>query len=321
MAKLCGKGVWLAHSYDLQRGGEMATRIAANYLLVKVGHGPYYFPETTRSMIKRVHTLGFRPLAWLQVTDCEPQESVKAIVEALSLGYESLVISLGNAFVTARQIQPLADALVNAEIPSQRLYLATPPLVHMPDRRVLEVLAPLCQGGWMPLCFATWGSSPAQIIDRDVYQALGDLSLFWGKSPEVYPVISPLKNAQGELFLPEEFIPWVEGVMRHGVDFFSIYHAKNTEKVLWPLLESINTPCLETDERPTVVSEPSALGNASISQPVYITISTSDTVWAIITRHGLNKEQFWMWNAHLWESRGLPRDPDYLQEGWRVRVK
>ena len=32
-------------------------------------------------------------------------------------------------------------------------------------------------------------------------------------------------------------------------------------------------------------------------------------------------EKFWAWTAHLWESRGLPRDPDYLQEGWRVRVK
>ena len=54
MAKLCGKGLWLAHSYDIERAAEMAAAIDATYLLVKVGHGPYYFPETARSMVRRV---------------------------------------------------------------------------------------------------------------------------------------------------------------------------------------------------------------------------------------------------------------------------
>ena len=62
-------------------------------------------------------------------------------------------------------------------------------------------------------------------------------------------------------------------------------------------------------------------GMAAIPQPVYYTVAPSDTVWGIITRHGLTRENFWVWNAHLWESRGLPRDPDYLQAGWRIRVK
>jgi hypothetical protein len=76
---------------------------------------------------------------------------------------------------------------------------------------------------------------------------------------------------------------------------------------------------LETAGRVPAEETPS---DASVlPQPVYITARTSDTVWGIITRHGLTKEQFWTWNAHLWDSRGLPRDPDYLQEGWRLRVK
>jgi len=58
-----------------------------------------------------------------------------------------------------------------------------------------------------------------------------------------------------------------------------------------------------------------------VPQPIYITVRTSDSVWGIISRHGISREQFWAWNAHLWDSRGLPRDPDYLQEGWRLRVK
>jgi hypothetical protein len=120
--------------------------------------------------------------------------------------------------------------------------------------------------------------------------------------------------------LPEELIPWIEGVTRHGADFFSVYHAANAEKALWPLLESINVQCVEAAEQ-AVLPESEGMGMAAIPQPVYYTITASDTVWGIITRHGLTRDKFWAWNAHLWESRGLPRDPDYLQAGWRIRVK
>jgi hypothetical protein len=323
MAGLCGKGIWLAYSYNLQRAAEMATSIGANYLLVKVGHGPYYFPETTREMAKRVRTLGFRPLAWVQLNNYAPQDALKAIVESQSMGYEATVLALGMsgaANVTGEQLQPLVDGLDNVEIPTQRLYLASPPLPYLADRRVLEVLAPVCQAGWMPLSFAAWDDNPRQIVDRDIYQTLGDLSLVWQKTPEVYPVLSPRSGDGETALLPEDFIPWVEGITRHGVDFFSVFHAADTEKALWPMLESVNLPCLETAEHISI-SEKDVVGNVTIPQPVYITVTASDTVWGIIARHGLSKQQFWDWNAHLWESRALPRDPDYLQEGWRIRVK
>ena len=177
MAGLCGKGIWLAHSYDLQRGAEMATSIGASYLLVKIGHGPHYFPETARTMVKRVRTLGFHPIAWVQITDFAPEDALFAVGEAHALGYEATVLFLGSALVTGDQVQLLAEALDNAEVARERLYLATPPLAYLPDRRVLEVLAPVCQGGWMPLAFAEWGNDPDQVIDRQIYQALGDLSL------------------------------------------------------------------------------------------------------------------------------------------------
>lgn len=320
MARLFGKGLWLAHSYDLQRAAEMATSVEATYLLVKVGHGPYYFPETARSMVRRVRALGFHPLAWVQITDRAPQDALKAIVESQTLGYEATVLFLDAALITADQVRPLVAALENVEIPRQRLFIATPPPAYMPDRRILDLLAPICQAGWMPLAFAAWGSDPEQIIHRDIYQTLDALSLAWGQTPEVYPVLSPLYKLAGPVFLSEELIPWIEGMTRHGVDFFSVYHAANTEKALWPLFQSINVRGHEESERPTA---PEALvaGMPDIPQPVYITISTNDTVWGIIRRHGLTKQQFWAWNAHLWDSRGLPRDPDYLQEGWRVRVK
>ena len=82
MAGLCGKGVWLAHSYDLQRAVEMATKIEGNTLLVKVGHGPHYFPETARELVQRIRSLGFHPLAWIHVTDRVPQDALRAITQA-----------------------------------------------------------------------------------------------------------------------------------------------------------------------------------------------------------------------------------------------
>ncbi len=329
MTQLCGKGIWLAHSYDLQRAAEMATRIGGTHVLVKVGHGPHYFPDTTREMVQRVRALGLYPLAWVKLTARAPQEARTAIVAALERGYEAVVLVLnpeaGAGPITGAQMQPLVQALINVEIPRQRLFLASPPLSYLSDRTAVEVLVQVCQGGWFPLCFAAWAESPTEVIDQGVYHGLGDLSLIWEGTPEVYPVLSAHYGLNDEALMPESFIPWVEGIARHGVDFFSVYDAAGTEKALWSMLEAINVACLETDGRvPVSVSDNRrAVPNASgqVPQPIYITVRTSDSVWGIISRHGISREQFWAWNAHLWDSRGLPRDPDYLQEGWRLRVK
>ncbi|HNT74023.1 MAG TPA: LysM domain-containing protein [Anaerolineae bacterium] len=298
----------------------MAKAIGAAHLLIKVGHGPHYFPETTRTMLKRVRTLGLHPLAWIQITNRVPQDAFKAILEALAQGYETVVLSLNNTPLAAESMQRLVELLDNAEAPRQRLCLSTPPFIQLPTPDAAAVIALFCQGGWMPQCSAMWGENPDQVIDRDVYQTLSDLSLMWGKTPEVYPVLSPVNKDSESVLLPETFIPWVESITRHGIDFFSIYHAANTEKTLWSMLEAVNVACLETDEH-TSVAEPGVVESVALVQPIYITVSASDTVWGIISRHGLTKQQFWTWNAHLWESRGLPRDPDYLQEGWRIRIK
>ncbi len=317
MAGLHGKGIWLAHSYDLQRAVEMATGIEATHLMVKVGHGPIYFPETTLDLLKRVRSLGFQPLAWVQLTDRASQDAFRAVERALTAGYNGVVLSLGSGYLTARQIRPFADQLENVKAFSDSLYVATPPLAALPDRSVLEILAPYCMGGWMPFCFAAYGDSPEIVIDRNVYQALGPLSLLWGGTPAVYPVISPLQRLQGDPFLPEMFIPWIEGIIRHGIDFFSVDHAAVTEKVLWPLIQSIGVPM----EAAPAFSEIADESGAYLAQPVYVTVTSRDTVWGLINRYGLTKEKFWEWNGHLWESRGLPKDPDYLQEGWRIRIK
>jgi len=279
MEGLCGKGIWLAHSYDLQRAVEMATRIEGSHLLAKVGHGPHYFPESARGLIGRIRSLGFSPLAWLHVTDRAPEEAVWTIVQSLELGYEAVILYLGAALLTGRQLQPLVEALRQAEVPAPRLLVATPPPAHLPDRAALEVLAPLCQGGWMPLCFPIWGGTADDMLDFEVYQALPELSLMWGRTPEIYPVLSPQFSRQAETpFLPEDLIPWIEAVMRHGVDFFSVYHAALAEKALWPILQTATVRCQPATVSLAMPEEPGVI----LPQPVYITVSANDTVWGII---------------------------------------
>jgi hypothetical protein len=325
MTQLCGKGVWLAHSSDLERAVEMAMHIGGSHLLVKVGHGPYYFPEVTREMVRRVHALGLYPLAWVQLTDHASQEAHKAVIESLTRGYEAVVLFLSPTGVDVTQMRALADALINAEVPTQRLFLASQPLPYLQNRATLEALVSVCQGGWMPCCFPGGNRTAQQLIDQDVYHAMGDLSMIWGKTPDIYPVLSPRAGAEGEDLLPEAFIPWVEGIARHGVDFFSVYHTADVEKVLWPMLQAVNVACLETGGRAAVAGGNGRvtqdIHSVSAPQPVYVTVKASDSVWGIISRHNLKREQFWAWNAHLWDSRGLPRDPDYMQAGWRIRVK
>lgn len=318
MEGLCGKGIWLAHSYDLQRAVEMATRIEATHLLVKTGHGPHYFPESAQSLVRRVRSLGFHPLAWIHVTDRVPEDAVWTVTRSLDLGYEAVILFLGTALLTGNQVRPLAEALQRSEAPTRQLLIATPPLRYLPDRMALETLAPLCEGGWLPLCFPWWGRTAAELMEQEVYQTLPELSLMWGRTPEVYPVFSPQFSRQAETpFLPEDFIPWIEAMMQHGVDFFSIYHAAITEKALWPILQTVTVRCQTAAVLVTAPEDPTAV----IPQPVYITVSADDTVVGLIRRYELTRAKFWEWNGHLWDSRGLPRDPDYLQAGWRIRVK
>ena len=191
----------------------------------------------------------------------------------------------------------------------------------MSDIQGMNELVPFCQGGWMPHAFGSSGRSAEDIVDREIYQALGDLSLAWGKTPAVYPVLSPSYGIDGTTYLPEEFIPWIESITRHGVDFFSVFHSANTEKAFWPMLKTVKITCSESTISASSFDDSGAQNGIGLSQPVFVVVKAGDTVWGFITRHGLTKSTFWKWNAHHWDDRGLPRDPDYLQAGWRIRIK
>jgi hypothetical protein len=71
---------------------------------------------------------------------------------------------------------------------------------------------------------------------------------------------------------------------------------------------------------PPAMSEPVALQGEQAGE-VYVTATPDDTVAGLCRKYGCTKAQFWEWNGHLWDDLWWPRDPDYMQVGWRVRVE
>jgi len=313
---LKGKGIWLKYSHDLTRALEMAIAIKATHLLIKVGHVPAYFPESARITLKRVRDQGYIPLAWVYVSSSWAYEAVYIADKALSLGYAGVVFWVTNLERFNGQLRRWADALQESQLDRRQLYLATPPLPHIIQPEGLKTLATLCEGGWMPFCFPQYGPAQ-QVIGRDVYQSLQDLSLIWNRTPAIYPVLTSLLAGENQTILPEAFIPWVESIAQRGEDFFSVYHAAGLERAFWPLLATIGQGQEESAPVPAV---PEA-GKAPVAQPVFIVVQPQDSVSALVARYGITREQFWEWNGYLWDERGMPRDPDYMQAGWRVRVR
>ncbi len=312
---LKGKGIWLKYSHDLTRALEMATVIRATHLLVKVGHGPAYFPESARNTLKRVRDQGYGPLAWVHVTSSWAYEAVYIADKALALGYSGVVFWVTNLERFNGQLRRWADALAESSLDRRRLYLATPPLPHIIQPDALKTLAPLCEGGWMPFCFPQYGPAQ-QVIGRDVYQSLQDLALIWNKTPDIYPILTPLTGNETQAILPEAMIPWVESIMQRGEAFFSVYHATGVERAFWPLLATAG----QGEEEPPALA-PVEVERGVVPQPQFIVVQAQDSVASLIARYGITRDQFWAWNGYLWDERGLPRDPDYMQAGWRIRVR
>ena len=315
--KLCGKGVWMTYSYHLQRGVEMAAATESTHIFVKVGHGPYYFPEAARYLVARTRALGFLPLAWVQLTPQLLPEAAVALRRAARHDFVGTVLYLPDERgFTPEAIEALEERLEAESISRDHLFLASSPLPLAAEPEAVKRLAKLCPAGWMPICRAAADRPVEQALEL-AFRSLGDLSLVWTEARPLYPVLA-VRTVEGETLLPEAIIPWMQAVGEHGVDFFSLFDAASAVKAMWPIVQAVKLPCETLTHGPEVEEKD---GNILVTQPVYIVVKPNDTVWSIIDRYGMSRQQFWEWNAHLWESRSLPRDPDYLQAGWRVRVK
>ena len=315
--KLCGKGVWMAYSYHLQRGVEMAAATASTHILIKVGHGPYYFPETTRHLTARVRAVGFLPIGWIELTPTLLPESAIVVQRALAHDLVALVLHLPDRpGFEPEAIEALDERLHALNIDRSRLFLASSPLPVAAEPEAVKRMTMLCPAGWMPFCRAD-GQRTVEASLELAFRSLGDLSLVWTEARPLYPVLA-VRDAEGQQLLPEAIIPWMQAIAEHSVNFFSVFDAEGSVKAMWPIIQAVELPCQEMEGTLHVEEKE---GEILITQPVYVVVKSNDTVWSLIDRYGMTRQQFWEWNAHLWESRGLPRDPDYLQAGWRVRVK
>lgn len=129
---------------------------------------------------------------------------------------------------------------------------------------------------------------------------------------------------------PAEFFGWISALAEHRPTFFSVFHASVTPRNLWPLLaemevprppQALDAPPFLEPLRSTAQSGEAEDAAEPEEPPLVVTVQVSDTVWTLCERYGCTREQFWEWNGYLWDERGWPRDANYLQPGWRVRVR
>jgi hypothetical protein len=90
-----------------------------------------------------------------------------------------------------------------------------------------------------------------------------------------------------------------------------------------PVAETVAGPA----PSPQVTSPPAPAGEEpaptvlEAPEAVFHDVTVNDSVWSLCERYSITRDQFWEWNGHMWDERGLPRDGLYMQEGWRVRVE
>jgi hypothetical protein len=334
---LRGKGVWLLFSGDVDLAIEMAVAIGATHILYKTGHRGMFFLEAARRVHDRVREAGLIPFAWPFIHCDEPVAEAEVVIKSIGMGYEGVVLDIedqaAGKTVGARTLGQRALEQVDPE----RLYYTSYPNIwqhlDVPYREMNE----FCRGGFMPQCYPTFQRTPRTVIERWAYGEHTRWSEEWGNMPPLYPILAAYRDEHASDRLSvQEFLGWVEALASYAPSFYSIYRAGTTDRELWPLLaalgESVPVPAHVPEPRPAdvrpapqpespSVADPDLTDETeSASPPVYRVVTVNDTLRGLCRQYDITPEQFWKWNGHLWDERGMPRDALYLQEGWRVRV-
>lgn len=330
MATLYGKGIWLLYSTHIDLAVEMAQGVGATHLLYRTGHQCMFFVEAAQRVLHRAQEAGLIPLAWLSAPSSDPAGDARVALRTAEAGYQGIVLDIsscrGPHGAPARE---LGQRLLEAGLNPQALYYAAPPNISQrPDLPYTE-MNDFCKGGFMPQSYPTLGK-PAQVtIHKLTYEEHGRWSRTWGCALPIYPVLAAYRDQQtDDRLTPEEFSVWVEALAEHHPPFLSIFHAAATDRALWPVLARLHlpgppraaapqplilSPVLLEAAAPSAVTEPA-------EQPLIVTVEIGDTVWSLCEKYGCSRAQFWEWNGYLWDERGWPRDANYLQAGWRVRL-
>ncbi len=300
----------------------MAAAIGATHLIYRVGVRGMFFVEAARWVERQAREAGLVPLAWVPLSLEDPLAEAALILKALRGGYEGAVLE-ARENVSGRTVAAatLGRRVLESSVEAERLFLASSPdLWRRPDFPGRE-LARFCQGGLMPFCFPSLRRRPRTVVDRWAYGEFPRLAQEWGVSLPLYPVLSLLRDEKtGESAAVEEFLEWAQAVAEKRPPFLSVHRVGVAARDLWPILAAMEPTPVPAPERRS--QELPQKEETSPPQPVarYHVVTVNDTLWSICQRYGITRAQFWEWNGHLWDERGLPRDELYMEEGWRIRV-
>ncbi|RME37219.1 MAG: LysM domain-containing protein [Thermoflexia bacterium] len=319
---LRGKGLWLPLSGDLEGALEMAAAVGATHLIYRVGMRGMFFVEAARWVEGRARQAGLVPLAWVPLALNDPFAEAHLVLKALRIGYEGAVLEVRRQ-ATGKTVAAatLARQILESGADPDRLYCASDPDIWRRPEIPCRELSQACQGGLMPFCFPSFRHTPQTVVEKWAYGECIRRSQEWGRPFPIYPVLSPLQDEKtGKTVGVEEFLQWAQAVASREPAFFSVYQFGIVPRDLWPILAAMGPVPVPLPERraeePAPVEEP--LSSATVAR--YHVVTVNDTIWGICNRYGITRAQFWEWNSHLWDERGLPRDELYMEAGWRVRV-
>ncbi len=332
MTWLYGKGVWTIYSLDVEHAIEMAAVAGGTHILVKTGHRTMYFPASAPRACARVRAAGLTPLAWFPIRCESPADEARVALKSLRAGYAGVVFWLepeaaSRGKEAARLGRRLLDEGVN---PAVLCYTSFPAPPRRPDIPYAE-MAGFCQGGFMPATFATLGKPAEVVIHKLAYEEFTAWAAARHIEVSLYPVLSGHRDEQGAVPLPpDEFAHWLDVLAEHRPPFFSLFHAGAVPRTLWemmadqpapepPVDAGPPAPFLPVEETPPSPPPPPSQQEAE-EEAVYVTVQLEDTVARLCRQHGIPRAQFWEWNGHLWDDLGWPRDANYMQPGWQVRV-
>ncbi len=331
MAMLYGKGVWLLYSANVDLAIEMAVEIGARHVLYKTGHRAMFFPEAARRVHDRVRTAGLIPFAWPFIFCDDPEGEARVALKTAEVGYEGIVFDIEDqAAGQQANATELGQRLLDAGIDPAMFYYTSFPNISQHSSIPYAEMNGFCKGGFMPQSYPTFLKPAEVVIHEMTYEEHAKWSEIWGYSPPIYPILACYRDEHGsDRLTPEEFIPWANALAEHNPTFFSVYRAAVTNRDLWPILAALVVPRPPEPavEAPAATSEPASSETAApapspgpVEQPVYVAVQPDDSIWMLCREHGCTTAQFWEWNGRLWDERGLPRDANYLQVGWRVRI-
>lgn len=325
-----GKGIWLRYSHHLDIALEMAREIGGTHLIFRTGHETMFFPAAVYRVCERARTAGLIPLAWLDALRADPADEARLARKSVEAGCLGVVLNVDDTADGPERAELLGQHLLEAGLNPDVLFYSAPPAVSRHPNVPYAELNAFCLGGFMPRSTPLTGKPPEVTIHKMTYEEHRRWSKTWNYTPPLYPVLAAFRDHEGADFLtPTEFAGWITALAEHHPTFFSIFHAAATPRDLWPLIADVSVP--RPPHPPTTApllepglpTHPEAPEEAAepTGEPLIVTVGVSDTVWTLCEQYGCTREQFWEWNGHLWDERGWPRDANYLQPGWRIRVR